>query len=231
MRTLSAAIAAIMVVFASPAAAADAAQAARARACGIDAAAVERSIAIEPTLKTFDAKVRSASRGTGGFRVLDFSDYSCPNCQAWNVTLKDFAAKHADVRISTVEYPIYGKTLVSRATGNQTLNGSRLGLAALAKGDAPYFKFHDSLMAERGGVRWPAIERAAAAAGLNFAALKAAADTPAITAQIEANTAFAKALGYRGTPIIVADGVVLGWEGRNEALACLLSEWRKAKAA
>lgn len=210
--------------------AATAAQAARARQCGLPAGVVARSVQLDPVLRTFPARARFASRGRGGFQVIAFTDYSCPTCKTWVPRLKAMAQNAPDVRIDAVEYPIFGKTLVSTVTGNKTLNASRFALAAQRGDAARYFRFHDALMADRGGVSEADIRKAAAAAGLDHAALRQAAESPAVTRALEGNLALAKALGARGTPVLIADGIFIEPTAQGgAAMACLLDRWRRAQ--
>lgn len=232
MRALLFFAAAIAVTLAAPVAeAASAAQAARARQCGLDPAAVARSVQLEPVLRSFPAQARFASRGRGGFQVIAFTDYSCPTCKAWVPQLRAMVQEAPDVRVEAVEHPIFGRTVVSTLTGNKTLQASRLALAALERGGPErYFRFHDALMADRGGVSEADIAKAAAVARLDLAALRRTAAGASVTAALERNLALVKALGANGTPVLIADGVFIAPTAQGRAhIACLLGGWRRAQ--
>jgi hypothetical protein len=154
-----------------------------------------------------------ADRAAGPIRIIEFADYSCPACRALHPAWVAFARANPDVRISVTEYSIYGRTLVSRATGNRTLNASRIAIAAAAQGKQ--LVFHDALMGIPGPVDDRAIRLAAERAGLDLAAATRRAETPAIVARADANLRIAEELGFIGTPHVVVDGVLLslqrGW--------------------
>ena len=186
---------------------------AAARSCGVAEEVIAASRAARPVLASFDRQAAFADRGTGPIRIIEFADYSCPACRALHPRWVAFARANPDVRISVVEYPIYGRTLVSRATGNRTLNASRIAIAAGAQGKQ--LAFHDALMTIPGQVDDDAIRRAAARAGVDLSAAAALARTSATAERADANLRLAEALGFVGTPHVVVDGVLLsrqrGW--------------------
>jgi len=184
-----------------------------ARACGVNEAVISASHAARPVLARFDAEAAFANRGAGAIRIIEFADYSCPACRALHPRWIAFAEANPDVRIAVTEYPIYGRTLVSRATGNRTLNASLIAIAAAAQGKQ--LAFHDALMGIPGRVDDRAIRLAAERTGLDLPAATRLADTPANIARAEANLRIARQLGFVGTPHVVVDGILLslqrGW--------------------
>lgn len=184
-----------------------------ARACGVDDSVISASHAARPVLARFATEAAFADRGSGPIRIIEFADYSCPACRALHPAWVAFARANPDVSISVTEYPIYGRTLVSRATGNRTLNASHIAIAAAAQGKQ--LAFHDALMGIPGRVDDRAIRLAAERAGLDLAAATRRAETPAIVARAEANLRIAEELGFIGTPHVVVDGILLslrrGW--------------------
>ncbi|MEZ5938144.1 MAG: DsbA family protein [Hyphomonadaceae bacterium] len=210
-------LAAGAVLLAPAAGAATPEEAARAKACGVPASAIERSVKLEPELKRFDAEVAHVTRGAGETRLIVFSDYSCGACKALNPTFAKLATD-PDVRVELAEYPIYGRTFVSSVTGNKTLNATRIGLAVAEQSSAAYIAYHDSLMAARGGVSNKQIDRALEASGADAAKAKSRAEDKDIKAEAEANMAFAKAIGINGTPGLVAGGVVVSASAWSPAL-------------
>lgn len=184
-----------------------------ARACGVDQTVIDASHAARPVLATFEQDAAFADRGAGPIRIIEFADYSCPACRALHPRWVAYARANPDVRISVVEYPIYGRTLVSRATGNRTLNASRIAIAAAAQGKQ--LAFHDALMSIPGRVDDDAIRAAADRAGLDFQAATRRAETQTVIARADANLRLAERLGFVGTPHVVVDGVLLslqrGW--------------------
>ena len=184
-----------------------------ARACGVSEAGISASVAARSVLARFDAEAAFADRGRGAIRIIEFADYSCPACRALHPRWVAYARANPDVRISVTEYPIYGRTLVSRATGNRTLNASRIAIAAAAQGKQ--LAFHDALMAIPGRVDDRAIRLAADRAGLDLAAAQRRAEMQVVAAGAEANLRLASELGFVGTPHVVVEGVLLslqrGW--------------------
>lgn len=178
-----------------------------ARLCGVSDSVIAESHAARATLATFDRTAAFADRGTGLIRIIEFADYSCPMCRALHPQWVALARANPDVRISVVDYPIYGRTMVSTVTGNKTLDASRIAVAAAAQGKQ--LAFHDALMSIPGQVNDRSIALAAQRAGVNLPAATRAAKTSAVAAKVEANLALAKALGFTGTPHVVVDGVLL----------------------
>jgi protein-disulfide isomerase len=197
-----------------------------ARACAVSAQTIAASHAAIPVLATFERDAAFADRGAGPIRIIEFADYSCPACRALHPIWVAYARDNPDVRISVVEYPIYGRTIVSRATGNRTLNASRIAIAAGAQGNQ--LAFHDALMRIPGRVDDSAIRLAAERVGLDFQAAQRRANSATVAAQGERNLRLAQQLGFVGTPHVVVDGVLLslqrGWT--FEQVECLVNAAR-----
>ncbi|MEQ1819008.1 MAG: DsbA family protein [Terricaulis sp.] len=200
-----------------------------ARACGITAQTIAASHAATPVLATFERDAAFADRGAGPIRIIEFADYSCPACRALHPIWVAYARDNPDVRISVVEYPIYGRTIVSRATGNRTLNASRIAIAAGAQGKQ--LAFHDALMRIPGRVDDSAIRLAAERAGLDLQAAQRRANSATVVAQSDRNLRLAQQLGFVGTPHVVIDGVLLslqrGWT--FEQVECLVGAARRQR--
>lgn len=200
-----------------------------ARSCGVNDAVISASHAARPILARFDTEAAFANRGAGPIRIIEFADYSCPACRALHPRWVAFARANPDVRIAVTEYPIYGRTLVSRATGNRTLNASRIAIAAAAQGKQ--LAFHDALMGIPGRVDDRAIRLAAERAGLDLAAAARLAESGAIAGRADANLRIAEQLGFVGTPHVVVDGVLLslqrGWT--MQQVDCLVRASRQAR--
>ncbi|MEQ1819324.1 MAG: DsbA family protein [Terricaulis sp.] len=220
-------LAALFSMFAASASAVIPDQAAR--ACGVTEQTIAASHAAAPILATFERDAAFADRGAGAIRIIEFADYSCPACRALHPRWVAFARDNPDVRISVVEYPIYGRTIVSRATGNRTLDASRIAIAAGAQGKQ--LAFHDALMQIAGRVEDSSIRLAAQRAGLDFAAAQTRAQSPAVSARADGNLRLAQRLGFVGTPHVVVDGVLLslqrGWTFQQ--VQCLVGAARRER--
>lgn len=207
-------------------------QATRARTCQIAESVIAGSLENEPVLARFDDEITYASRGNGTIQVIDFSDYSCPSCKAMAPWLVNLAGANSDIRVDHVEYPIYGRTMLSRVTGNKTLHGTRIALAILEAQPETYLVFHEALMATRGGVSNRKIRRAAEAASADLDAAITLSKQDTIRDRAETNMAYAKELGINGTLGIVADGIILSLGRWNrDDITCLIGEAQKARAA
>ncbi|ANP45689.1 DsbA family protein [Candidatus Viadribacter manganicus] len=218
----------LIAIFSSFAATANAAISDEAaRACGVTSQTIAASHAAAPVLARFERDAAFADRGAGPIRIIEFADYSCPACRALHPHWIAFARANLDVRISVVEYPIYGRTIVSRATGNQTLNASRIAIAAAAQGKQ--LAFHDALMRIPGRVDDGAIRLAAERAGLDLPQALRRANSAPVIAQADRNLALAERLGFVGTPHVVVDGILLslqrGWT--LEQVNCLVAAARR----
>ena len=200
-----------------------------ARNCGVEQSVLSASHAARPVPARFDAEAAFADRGAGPIRIIEFADFSCPACRALHPRWVAFARANRDVRISVTEYPIYGRTLVSRATGNRTLNASLIAIAAAAQGKQ--LAFHDALMGIPGRVDDRAIELAAERAGLDLIAANRLAQTRTTAARAQTNLRLAGELGFVGTPHVVVDGVLLslqrGWT--MQQVDCLVRAARAAR--
>ncbi|MFQ5562544.1 MAG: DsbA family protein [Parvularculaceae bacterium] len=227
--------AAALAIAAATAGAANAAtpdQAALARACSIPEETVAASEALEPALKRFDADIAHEVKGAiapDAIRIIEFFDYSCPSCMALHPVFERYLADNRDVRLNLVEYPIYGRTLVSRVTGNKTLTATHVALAARDQGK--YMAFHNALFSRGGRPDMKKIKWAAGRAGLDYDAALARAAADDIQALAEENLAYAETLGIIGTPGLVVEGIILSvgpWSLEN--VGCLVQAARAAKA-
>lgn len=212
----------------APARAATPEQAERARACQVPETMIAHSIAKEPILSRFEHEIRHVGRGAGDIQIIEFFDYSCPACRALRPTLIDLTNAYPDVRVDLVDYPVYADTLVSKVTGNKTLDASLIGLAAIEQGEAKYLAFHDALFSTKGRVSEAAIRGAAAQAGLDLARAEARSQTKDLRAQAARHVAYAKSLGVSGTPGLVVEGVILNGGYMPSVVTCLIQGARKA---
>ncbi|MBY0566000.1 MAG: DsbA family protein [Hyphomonadaceae bacterium] len=198
-----------------------------ARACGVTQQTLAASHAAAPILATFERDAAYADRGAGPIRIIEFADYSCPACRALHPRWVAFARENSDVRISVVEYPIYGRTMVSRATGNRTLNASRIAIAAGAQGKQ--LAFHDALMGISGRVEDSSIRLAAQRSGLDLPSAQRRSETADVIARADGNLRLARRLGFIGTPHVVVDGILLslqrGWTFQQ--VECLVGAARR----
>ncbi len=208
-------------------------QAERARSCDIAQSTITTSIKLETVLGRFDSEITHGSKGAAtddAIQIIEFFDYSCPGCMALHPALDKYLHDNPDVRLDLVEYPIYGRTMISRATGNKTLTATHVAFAAREQGK--YIPFHDTLFSRGGRPDKKKIKWAAEIAGLDYdVALRRAKDKD-IQNLSDQNLAYANELGILGTPAMIVDGIILSagpW--RYSDVGCLVREARSARAA
>lgn len=147
-------------------------------------------------------------------QILEFFDYRCPYCKAAQGWMSS-QARRRDVRLIYVEFPVLGP---------ESEEASRAALAAQRQGR--YLPFHEALMAHRGALDGPNIERLAKGAGLDIARLRKDMRDPAIDALLRANHERAASLRFNGTPAFVINGQTL--EGFDAAALDRLAKPIKA---
>jgi protein-disulfide isomerase len=123
--------------------------------------------------------------------IVIFTDYRCTICQATDPALERLLAKDPKVRVIFKDWPIRGAD--STIAAHAALASDRQGR---------YRAFHTALMASRGPLDPPRIDRIAAEAGLDVARLRAdqVAHATGIDAQLRRHAFQAFGLGLKGTP-------------------------------
>lgn len=135
----------------------------------------------------------------GSITVVEFFDYRCGYCKQIAPEVMKLAAEHPDVRVVFKEFPIFGE--VSDTAARMALTSAGKG-----KGSALY----KAWMNDR-GLDEAALDRHLAEVGLDPAAVRAAATSPAITQQLQDVRALARQLGLEGTPaFVVGDYLIPG---------------------
>ncbi len=153
-----------------------------------------------------------AGSNNANVTVVIFTDYRCGICQATDPALERLLAKDPKVQVIFKDWPIRGadSTLAAHAA-----------LAADRQGR--YRAFHTALMASRGPLDPPRIERIAAEAGLDVARLRAdqIAHAPEIDAQLRRHAFQALGLGLAGTPAYLVGPYLIqgGLDERQLAVA------------
>lgn len=146
----------------------------------------------------------------GKVTLVEFSDYGCGFCRQSVADVKALLAENPDARVVMREWPIFQGDSEAAA---------RMALAAARQGK--YAAFHDAMFAA--GQPSPAtIEAAAKAAGLDMAAAREFAASPAATFELQKNIDLARKLGFEGTPSWVAgEAVFSGAVGRGRLIEAL----------
>ncbi|MCW3847104.1 DsbA family protein [Sphingomonas sp. LB-2] len=155
--------------------------------------AAEQQRASNTALKSHAEVVKPYAGAWGGnpngdVTVVAFMDYNCGYCRASLPTLARLIAEDPGVRIVYREYPVLG---------DESTEAARWALAAADQGK--FMPFHEALYAGAG------FDQAAAKAGLDVGAARAALRSPRISGEIAANRKTGYDLRLTGTP-----GFVIG---------------------
>jgi protein-disulfide isomerase len=135
----------------------------------------------------------------GEFTVVEFFDYRCGYCKVVAPEVVKLIQENPDVRFVFKEFPIFGEVSDSAAKLALTPQGKTRGV-----------QLYKAWMADK-GLDEAALDRHLAEAGLDPAAVRKAANDPAIAQQIHDIRLLAGALGLQGTPaFVVGDYVIPG---------------------
>ncbi len=147
----------------------------------------------------------------GRVTVTEFYDYRCPHCIEIAPQIVGLIRAHPEVRFVFKEMPIFGST---------SDHAARAALAAKAQGK-DYVGLYEAMMAAR-PLTDDAIDRLAAAKGVDVAAMNAPAAVAKDQTQIDDVAKLAAKLAINGTPgFIVGDTVIHGedYDGLTAAIA------------
>lgn len=146
----------------------------------------------------------------GKVTLVEFTDYACTFCRQSITDVQALVAANPELKVVVREWPIF--------EGSDA--AARMALAAARQGK--YARFHD-LMFAHGPPSPAAIDLAARGAGLDLAAARAFAASPAAELELRTNHELARKLGFEGTPSwVVGDQAFSGAVGRDrlaEAIA------------
>jgi len=148
---------------------------------------------------------------SGRVTVTEFYDYRCPHCIEIAPQIVGLIRAHPEVRFVFKEMPIFGST---------SDHAARAALAAKAQGK-DYVGLYEAMMAAR-PLTDEAIDRIAAAKGIDVAAMNAPAAVAKDQTQIDDVAKLASKLAINGTPgFIVGDTVIHGedYDGLTAAIA------------
>jgi protein-disulfide isomerase len=159
----------------------------------------------------------------GAFTVVQFFDFRCGYCKVVAPEVLKLARENPDVRIVFKEFPIFGAVSDSAA---------RVSLTPQVKAKGALL--HEVMMADR-GLDEAALDRHLSKAGLDPVAVRKAAESPSIGAQIQETRLLAQALGLEGTPAFIVGEYLIPGADMNAvrtALARVRAEGlKKAPAA
>jgi protein-disulfide isomerase len=139
--------------------------------------------------------------------VHEFADFECPFCARAEETVKQIAKAYGD-RVRFVWHdlplPFHEHALPAARAGRE---------ARKQKGDAAFWKLHDTMLADRTKLARSDLDDDARALGLDMTKWAAALDGDGGKAEIEADGAAAEKMGLTGTPtfVIVGAGAKTGY--------------------
>lgn len=145
-----------------------------------------------------------------GSKVLvEFTDYNCPYCEASVADVMRLVEEDPELKVVMREWPIF--------EGSES--AARMALAAGMQGK--YRAFHEAMF-KAGPTTPEAVEAAAREAGLDLERARKDAASDAVGVELAKNLAFARALGFSGTPAWIAGektiGGMVGYEALKDAL-------------
>ncbi|HEX4846964.1 MAG TPA: DsbA family protein [Novosphingobium sp.] len=153
----------------------------------------------------------------GKTTLVMFTDFACGYCRSSMKDVEALIAEDPDLKVVMRELPIIAPT---------SPNAARWGLAAAEQGRYP--AFHRAMFAA-GRTDQASIDAAARAAGLDLERARRFAADPKVTAEIEANIAFARGLQLEGTPAwVIGDQLMTGAVGKDLLAKAIAEE--KAKS-
>ena len=144
----------------------------------------------------------------GSRTLVKFTDYACGYCRASVADIDRLIAEDPELRVVIREYPILGSEAAAR-----------MGLAAAQQGK---FDAYYHAMFASGPPTAESINAAARAAGIDMEAAQAFGSSAEATAELEQTFAYARQLGFSGTPSWIAgDGAFEGAVGYEELKAAV----------
>jgi protein-disulfide isomerase len=166
-----------------------------------------------------DADSQVGGNPKGDVTIVEFFDYRCPYCKQVQPLLESLLRSDRDLRIVYKEFPILGPA---------STYATKMALASRAQGKYP--AFHRAMMDTKGNIDDKAVDRVAAAVGIDVAKAKAAMDAPAVEAVIEKDLALAEALDINGTPSFVIAGKLYPGALTADELKKAIADARQAHA-
>ncbi|MEO5587569.1 MAG: DsbA family protein [Novosphingobium sp.] len=175
-------------------------------------------LAMENLRKNDDAKQLAGIRGdvqtpfpgailgnpNGKIVVVEFADYACGYCKRSVADLDALIASNPEIKVVMRELPILSP---------QSADAAKMALAAGDQGK--YAGFHKA-MYEIGKPDAQTIDAAAKAAGVDLDRARKFIANPELEAEIERNMAFARKLGFQGTPSwVIGDRLLSGAVGKD----------------
>ncbi|MCK0208800.1 DsbA family protein [Starkeya koreensis] len=144
----------------------------------------------------------------GDVTLVEFFDYNCGYCKRALGDLVELVGSDKKLKVVLKEFPVLGPGSVEAA---------QVAVAVRLTAPDKYFAFHQKLLGERGQANKAKALEAAAAVGIDTAALEKALTNPEVAATLQESLQIADALGIDGTPsYVLGDEVVVGAVGHDQ---------------
>ena len=153
----------------------------------------------------------------GNVTIVEFFDYQCPYCKRVFPAVQTLLKTDGNIRYVFKEFPILGP---------QSVVAARAALAAWKLDRDRYVPFHTALLQSKGRLSDRKILDVAAEIGLDMERLRAAMADPAIDKILAKNAELARALDINGTPAFVIGEKVVPGAVDLETLTSLVSAAR-----
>jgi protein-disulfide isomerase len=131
--------------------------------------------------------------------IIEFGDYQCPYCKLWHEQVYDrLMANYPDqVRFIYRDFPL--------PMHPDALPAAEAAACALQQN--AFWKFHDALFSQAGGLGRPAYDQYARDLGLDLSAFDSCLDSHRTQSAINASAQYATGLGVDSTPTFFIDGI------------------------
>ncbi|HVY26229.1 MAG TPA: thioredoxin domain-containing protein [Polyangiaceae bacterium] len=153
--------------------------------------------------------------------ITIFSDFQCPFCKRVEPTLAELEKEYGD----KIKFVWRNMPLPFHA--DAPLAGQAAMEAFAQKGNAGFWKMHDKLFEVQGtaedAIKRPGLEKAAQELGLNMDKFKAALDSNAHKAKLDADSKIGNDAGINGTPAFVINGYYLSGAQPSAAFKKLIN--------
>ncbi len=160
-----------------------------------------------------------AGNPAGDVTVVEFTDYNCGFCRSTVADVTKLTSADKNIRLVYRELPILAPSSKEAA------------LWALAAADqGKHDAFHQAMFAA-GHPDSASIRKVAASIGLDMAAAEKFVASPAASGEIEANSKFARAIGFNGTPTFIIGNQILEGAQGFQPLKDAVDKVRKSKTA
>lgn len=154
----------------------------------------------------------------GTITVVEFFDYRCGYCKVAAPEVVKLIQENPDVRFVFKEFPIFGG-----------VSNLAAGVMATPEAKPKTLELYQAMMADK-DLDEAAIDRHLASQGVDAAAARKSAETPAVQKHLADTHALAQALNVQGTPaFFVGDKVIPGAD--IEALRLAIANVRAGKAS